>query len=535
MPVVTGYAVSPGQARGPAFIHAPELQRIDPSGGRRGDQKREHTRIRAAMDDVQAGLETDACHMTGALGADSGDVFRAQSALAGDAAIGTALAGHVEDEMDAEKAVRVVFANLARRFRQSGVEVTRARGDDIDDLARRLLLSLRGIRTHRLESMPAGSVLVARHLYPSDTVFLSRRTTVAVVAEFAGPAAHAALLAREMGVPCVGGITGLLELVASGDELLVDGSDGTVVIRPDADQDLRFATLRSEDGAGLPEDPLLPVATRDGTSVQVLANARNRDDIDQAVRSGAAGIGLFRIEPYFLASKHMPTVDELSAFLASSMEPAGERRVNIRLLDIGGDKNLPYLPLPFESDPSLGLRGIRVLLRFPELLRAQLRAILGMAAHHNIGIIVPMVTVVEDVVRVREALDVMRTELGLATLPPIGAMVETPAAALMVPELLAHVDFLSIGSNDLTQYTMAAGRENGSVRDYFLECHPAMMRLMARAVADAGSTPVCLCGELAGRPGAMPALLACGLREFSVASSLLAQVRRSVRSSGERP
>jgi phosphoenolpyruvate-protein kinase (PTS system EI component) len=274
-----------------------------------------------------------------------------------------------------------------------------------------------------------------------------------------------------------------------------------------------------------------PVVTANGASVAVMANAWNQDDVQLAIRNGADGIGLFRTEPFFMASKHLPSARDFTEFLGRCLEPLGDLRVNVRLLDIGADKNPPYLPLPPEPDPFMGLRGARVLLRYPDLLDAQLHALLDSSKRFNLGILIPMVTVESDVIRIVSACHRIAADMGMKDIPPIGAMIETPAAALAVASLVRHVDFLSIGSNDLTQYTMAAGRENALVSDYFIDDHPSVFRLIEIAVKDSGSTPISICGELAGRSSALPELLRVGLRSFSVASSLLVDVRRTLRES----
>jgi phosphoenolpyruvate-protein phosphotransferase len=539
MQILKGTAVSPGIARGKAFHHKVEVRRETNAGG--VDKKTgplhadQHERIKTAMSDVSHGLETDAQDISRVLDNDSGDIFRAQSAMMQDSSLMDELERYLgRGPIDAEEAVRAVFAIFASRFRGAKNEAVRAKGDDVEDLSRRLLFSLRGIHAHRFEGMPNGSVLVARQLFPSDTVFLSRTSTVAVVAEFAGPAAHAALLARELGIPCVGGIERIVDLTHEGDDMIVDGTKGLVLINPDQ------ATLQEyeraiEEGERTKHPSVQierqPTVTADGIDVLVMANARSQDDVALAIRNGADGIGLFRTEPFFMASKHLPTVKEFTEFLASCLEPAGELRVNVRLLDVGADKNPIYLPLPPEPDPFMGLRGVRFLLRYPDLLEAQLRALLESSRRFNIGILIPMVTLESDVVQVVDRCRKLAAEMGLTQIPPIGAMIETPAAALTVGSLTKHVDFLSIGSNDLTQYTLAAGRENPCVTDYFIDDHPAVLRLMAIAIKDAGATPISLCGELAGRKGAIPDLLRIGLRALSVASSLLTEVRQTIRRS----
>jgi phosphotransferase system enzyme I (PtsI) len=537
MLTLKGSAVSPGTARGKAFIYKSEVlletkKGEDATGPLHADQ---HERIMSAMSDVRDGLETDARDISGVLDNSSGDIFRAQAAMMQDNSVIGELERYLgRGPIDAEEAVRAVFAILASRFRGATDDSLRSRGDDIEDLSRRLLLSLRGIHAHRLEDMPSGSVLIARHLFPSDTVFLSRSSTVAVLAEFAGPAAHAALLARELGIPCVGGIARIMDFAHADDDIIVDGTKGLAFVNPDQENIQAYGRVIEE--CQQTKNPPAridrqPATTANGVNITVMANARSREDIDLAIRSGAEGIGLFRTEPFFMASKHLPSAKDFTEFLAHCLEPVSKLRVNVRLLDVGADKNPVYLPLPPEPDPFLGLRGVRVLLRYPDLLEAQLRALLDSSRRFNIGILIPMVTVESDLVQVVDAIRKLAAAMDVNEIPQIGAMIETPAAALTVRSLVKHVDFLCIGSNDLTQYTLAAGRENPSVTEYFIDDHPSVLRLMEIVIKDAGSTPVSLCGELAGRTGAIPELLRIGLRSLSVAPSLVPEIYQMIRRS----
>ena len=244
---------------------------------------------------------------------------------------------------------------------------------------------------------------------------------------------------------------------------------------------------------------------------------------------GADGIGLFRTEPFFLSTKHFPSDREFAEFLFDSLHLAQGRYVDVRLLDIGADKNPLYLHLPPEPDPFLGRRGVRVLLEYPELLEAQLRAVLEVSQHFSIGVLIPMVTTESDVMQVAQRFHQLADDMGIRTLPRLGAMIETPAAALSVPSLKKHVDFFSIGSNDLTQYTMAAGRENPLVTEYFIDDHPSILRLIELVIKESGDTPVSLCGELAGRIDVIPSLLRAGLRSFSVPAALVPDVKYAIK------
>jgi phosphoenolpyruvate-protein kinase (PTS system EI component) len=262
-----------------------------------------------------------------------------------------------------------------------------------------------------------------------------------------------------------------------------------------------------------------------------MANVRSREDVELAMERGADGIGLFRTEPFFLSAKHFPSDKEFAEFLLHSLQPARGRQVNVRLLDIGADKNPIYLRLPPEPDPFLGRRGLRVLREYPELLEAQLRAMLEVSQQFRIGILLPMVTMESDVVQVVELFHRLAVEMATQGVPRIGAMIETPAAALSISALKKHVDFFSIGSNDLTQYTMAAGRENPFVTEYFIDDHPTILRLIELVVREAGDTPVALCGELAGRIDVIPRLLRTGIRSLSVSAALVPDVKNAIRNS----
>ena len=540
MLTLVGEGVSSGLAKGKAFVYIDvlkrdtELYKVDHC-----QVDEEKARIDKAIDDVRQSLAIDAKQIESKLGKEPADIFLAQETMLLDPSVVEELKRTMEAErINAEQAVRMVFRLLAGRFRQLNDEVLRERGDDIDDLSRRLLLALAGIHAHSLENLPANTVLIARRLLPSDTVFLSRSTTVAVVAEFAGRAAHAALLARELGIPCVGGVPKLLEVVHTGDFVLVDGTEGNVVINPDSralqgyEDALNEVRKRKESMAQ--ERRIESTVTLDGIEVSVMANVRSRVDVELAMELGADGIGLFRTEPFFMSSKHFPSDREFADFLLDSLRPAQGKYVDVRLLDIGADKNPIYLHLPPEPDPFLGRRGVRVLLEYPDLLNAQLRAILEVSQQFRIGVLIPMVTTESDVVQVAELLHRLADEMDIGELPRIGAMVETPAAALSIPSLKKHVDFFSIGSNDLTQYTMAAGRENPMVTQYFIDDHPTVLRLIKFVVEESGDTPVSLCGELAGRINVMHNVLGTGLRSLSVAVSLVPDVKNAIRNLGSK-
>jgi phosphoenolpyruvate-protein phosphotransferase len=404
------------------------------------------------------------------------------------------------------------------------------RADDIEDLYRRMLGVLVGVEAHRLENLPEDTIVVARRLLQSDTVFLSRKSCAAILVEVAGPAAHSTILARELAVPCVGQVRELTSRIRTGDEVLVDGNVGRIAINPtkqaikthDAARD-RFV----QQSARARKNRFVTARTIGGTTVEVMANVGSREDVARAAESGADGIGLFRTESFFLAAKAMPAADEFGRHLAHCLEPVGNRIVNLRLLDIGGDKNVPYLSLPFELNPFLGRRGVRLLFDFPSLLEIQLQAALTVSQQYPIRVLVPLVTFAEEIGRVKGTIKKMARREHVEP-PPVGAMIETPAAALSVSSICRQADFLCIGTNDLTQYVMAADRESSLVSDYFRDDHSVVLGLLRSIVANAGNTPVSLCGELAARREVLDKVLDVGIRTLSVAPLSIPAIKEAI-------
>jgi len=530
---LSGLGVSPGLAVGQAFVYRDILHDLERYEIGPHQVEYEHGRIERAVEKVLADLGRSAERVEAELNTDLALIFRAHEAMLHDPSLTKQLREELEHELvNAEQVVKRVFRRWERKFRATANEETRDRGDDVADLSRQLLQALAGIQMHVLENMSPDSVLVARRLLPSDTVHLSRTSVVAVVAEFGGSASHAALLTREMGIPAVTQVPAACDAIAPGDTVLVDGFAGTVVVAPDAETQAGFAQRVAEhriSWAAARERCREPATTVDGVTTTVMANIGCREDAVVAADNGADGVGLYRLEQLYLSRKALPTEDELLEIMRSTVEPVAGKPITIRLLDVGADKKLPSLDLSAEVNPFLGRRGVRILLAYPELLETQLRALARLSREQDIRILVPMVTLAQEMPRVRGLLAGATAAVGVERPPPLGAMIETPAAALCVAEILQYADFLSIGTNDLTQYTMAAGREDPLVSDYFRDDHPAVLRLL-RLVSDAvGDIPLTLCGELAGRVDVLPFLLGVGIRSLSVAPPLVPTVKGAVR------
>jgi phosphoenolpyruvate-protein phosphotransferase len=434
--------------------------------------------------------------------------------------------------LTAEAAVRRVLQRWYHKFEALDNQTFRQRADDVMDLGRNIIRRLRGEQGDGFNAIPQGSILVAEHLLPSDVVLLPKANVAAVVVETLGQGSHAALLAREKGIPTVAEVPGILSQVSNGTDLLVDGFRGTVVVAPQDATRTEFLERMENWRATLVRCKAAcrqPARTLDGRLIDVEANIGVHDDVELALDNGADGVGLLRIEQLYFARPVPPTEDELFRELESLITPLGDRPVTVRLLDIGGDKPLPYLGLPPTPNPVLGRRGVRLLLHYAQLVRTQIGAILKLSQGHSVRVLIPMVTLEDDIRRMRETFDAMSTDRKVTNPPAFGAMVETPAAALEIPALVKHVDFFCVGTNDLTQYTLAAARDDASVNDYYLDSHESVMRLLGIILADAGKRPVTLCGELAGREAFVPRLLQMGFRALSVAPTVIPTTKEVIR------
>jgi len=486
-----------------------------------------------AFDQTRAELQDAARRVAEQFTAQLADIFRAHEMMLDSLLSSTEFVQELQGSLiNAEAVVRRVFGRWQEKFHSLSDETFQQHADDLADLGRKVLRHLEGKDADRLQNVPAGSVLVLQRLLPSDVVALSRRDVPAIVVESLGPGSHAALLAREKSLPTVADFPGVLERIGDGDEVLVDAYRGAIILAPNEETRAEFherlktyqATLARCRGACR-----APARTLDGELVKVEANLSASDEVELALDNGADGVGLFRIEQLYFARALPPTETELLDELRAITSPLRDKPLTIRLLDIGGDKTVPFLRLPAEANPLLGKRGVRLLLEYPQLTQTQLAALLRLSQERQLRVLVPMVTLEEDIQAMRDVFEGMCTELGIQQRPAFGAMIETPAAALSVPAIAQHVDFLCVGTNDLTQYTLAAGRDDPTVTRYFRDTHSSLLRLLGIIIADAEQMPLTLCGELAGREEMLPQLLALGFRSFSVAPSLIPGTKELIR------
>ena len=530
-----GIRIAPGLASGPVWLAgdildcSAEAQRIEPH-----QVDAEMERIRRAFTRVGAELDESARRVGEQIDPSLGEIFHAHRLML-ESLLST---NEFEKELRASlttaaEAVKKIFRKWEAKFAAIHDETLRQRADDMLDLARRVLRQLEGVEAFGLAAMPAGSVLVTERLLPSDVIAFSPRDVKAIVVESLGQGSHAAVLAREKNIPTLAGVPGLLSRIRLGDEVLVDAFREALIISPEratrSDFELRLDTYRASLFT-CRGDCGRPAITRDGQAVSVEANLAAHVSVDTVIENGADGVGLFRIEELYFARELPPSEEELFSELQRLVAPLRETPVTIRLLDIGGDKAISSLRLPFELNPLLGTRGVRLLLAYPQLARIQLKTLLRLSQTQDIRILVPMVTLERDMQQLRELLVTVAHEMAIEKLPLLGAMIETPAAALSVGQIVKHADFLSVGTNDLTQYTMAAGRDNATVSDYYEETHPSMIRLLGIIIEEASGKPVSICGELAGREEVIPTLLEIGFRALSISPPLIPATKALIRS-----
>jgi phosphoenolpyruvate-protein kinase (PTS system EI component) len=347
-----------------------------------------------------------------------------------------------------------------------------------------------------------------------------------------------ALLTQEIGIPAISGVKNIFSKITAGDRILVDGFSGKIIISPDEETEQNFLKRISDFknfSLLLAEKSKEKVTTGDGTGISVMANIDNRENTETAIANGADGIGLYRTETLFFSRKVMPSEDELFDSMYETLEPVGkEKPVTLRLADIGGDKKIPFLHFSSAYESFLGKRGVRLLLDYPEFLNLQFRAFLRISEEFNAKILVPMITFSYEMKKMKDCLEQAAIHIGIKKIPPLGAMIEIPAAALCIDDIAEYSDFFSIGSNDLTQYTMAAGRENPHVNDYFADDHEAVFKLIKMISKNKSGKPVAICGRLAGKEEKIPELLNLGIRELSVVPPLLPFVKDIIRNTSIR-
>ncbi len=454
------------------------------------------------------------------------------------------LTGEIEtmitsDKVNSEFAIETVCTNYANVFASMGDELMQQRATDMRDIKTRMQKVLMGVESVDIAALPEGSVILAKDLTPSMTAGINPANVTGIVTELGGRTSHSAILARALEIPAVVALTGILSEVKNGDVLVLDGTDGTVLVDP---EDSILAEYQGKRAAFLKEKKELeqyigkPSVTKDGVHVEIVANIGKPEDVDKVLQYDGEGVGLFRTEFLFMDRDAMPTEEEqFEAYKKVAVAMDG-KPVIIRTLDIGGDKEIPYMGLEKDENPFLGYRAVRFCLdRKDDVYRPQLRALLRASAFGNIKIMIPLVTCIDEYRQVKALVEEIKEELtekGYAFNKdiPLGIMVETAAASLIADIFAKEVDFFSIGTNDLTQYTMSVDRGNDKISYLYSTFNPAVLRSIKRIISCAREEGIMvgMCGEAASDPMMIPLLLAFGLNEFSMSPSAILRARKMI-------
>jgi len=533
---LTGLPGAPGIVSGPARHFRP----LDPEipTGSSGDPEAEWEALTRALDQVRIEIRTARESVAARAGDYSAAIFDAHLLFLDDEALlGPARHAIFDDGKNAAEAWHEAAEAVADDYRALDDEYLQVRAEDLTGVARQVVAALTGVAATGTLSAPG--IVVAADLTPADTASLDRDLALGIATTAGSPTSHSAILARSLGIPAAVGLGEELLSVPEGAELLLDGDAGTVHVEPDAElaaEYKRRAATREQAAQSARAAAAEPAVTLDGRRIEVVANIGSPEDVATAIENGAEGVGLLRTEFLFLERDSMPSEDEQVAAYTSVAKGLEGRPLILRTLDVGADKPLPYLPQRPEANPFLGVRGIRLALEQPELLETQLRAVLRTAAEYPLKVMFPMVATLEEYRQAKAVLADVRAGLERAGAPTpdeldVGVMIEVPAAALAAEQFAPEVDFFSLGTNDLTQYTMAAERGNAAVAGLADGLHPSVLRLI-RTVAEAANERgkwAGICGELASDPVAVPVLVGLGIAELSANAPAIPAVKQAVR------
>ncbi|MDW8800123.1 phosphoenolpyruvate--protein phosphotransferase [Clostridium sp. A1-XYC3] len=534
--MIKGIAASKGYAIGTVLIKEDtevkvEERRIEDIQGEKDRFERALKASKEQLQQIKEKAEKE-------LGADKAAVFESHMMLLEDPEFaGAVLMGIESSKVNAEKALEDVLNMYAGIFAAMEDEYMRERGADIKDVGSRILANLAG-KAVGISEYKDNTVVVAHDLTPSDTAQLDRSKVIAFLTNIGGRTSHSAIMARTLEIPAVVGLQDITSAVKDGDTVIVDGVEGIAIVNPDAETVKAYEAKKEaykKEREELKKLIDVKTVTKAGKRVEVAGNIGKPEDVHQVLANGGDGIGLFRTEFLYMDRDDMPGEEEQFESYKYAVEKMEGRPVVIRTLDIGGDKKLPYLPLPEEMNPFLGYRAIRLCLDRTDIFKIQLRALLRASAFGNLKIMFPMISSLEEFLKSKEILeecmDELRTEgkefnENLET----GIMVEIPAAAVNADELAKYVDFFSIGTNDLIQYTLAADRMNEKISYLYNPMHPAVLKLIKMTIEAAHKEGKwCgMCGEMAGDEKAIPTLVEYGLDEFSMSASSILNAKKLI-------
>lgn len=533
-----GIAASDGIAIASAF----RLTEPDLSFKKRSitDASDEIKRLYAAIDVSKDELLTIQQRTLKDLGSSEAEVFKAHGAILSDPELLNRIKSTIEKEkVNAEYALTKVTDGYIKIFNSmTDNEYIRQRSSDIRDVTKRVLSHLLRVPLVDPALIHHKVIIIAHDLTPSDTAQFVPSYVLGIVSDMGGRTSHSAIMSRSLEIPAVVGFKGRLADIKNGDTVIVDGSTGNVIVNPSEAQTDEYTQKQADyrqRKSKLADFKHQMTSSSDGKHPIIAANIGTLDDLDGAIENGAEGIGLFRTEFLYMDSNHLPTEDEQFNVYKTVLQKMDKKPVIIRTADIGGDKDLPYLDVPKEANPFLGYRAIRMSLDKPDIFRTQVRALLRASSFGNLSVMFPMITTINELKKAKnifnqERIKLIREKVRVKPVK-IGIMVEVPAAAILADQFANEVDFMSIGTNDLIQYIMAADRGNRMVSYLYQPYNPAVLR-MIKHIIDAchdNNLPAYMCGEMAGDQTAIPILVGMGLNEFSMSASSILKSRASIK------
>jgi phosphotransferase system enzyme I (PtsI) len=537
-----GSGVSPGIAIGRALILEKDVGSVYRVPIKEADVDNEIRRLHSALESTKEGLAELKAKVSRSIGDEYASIFDAHLMIVGDPGFSDQIEARiVEERINAEWALQLVKEELEARFESFEDPYLRDRGEDIRDVSDSVLKNLLGIAHHDLSEIDHDVIILADDLTPSDTIHFNRRPIVGFATASGGRTSHTSIIAKSLFMPAVIGVPRVTEVIDNEELVIVDGYEGTIVVNPTpalVEEYRSKVTRHAEYERKLLENRDLDAVTKDGVPIRLQANIELIQEVDDAIRFGARGVGLYRSEFLYISkSPDLPNEDEhfeICRSLAKAMEP---EPVVIRTFDLGGKKLARDVIGTKEDNPVLGLRGLRLCMKHRDMFETQLRGILRASAHGNIKIMFPLVSSVQEVRQAKALLKEIKGDLvlnGIRFNPDVevGIMIEVPAAAMMADVLATEVDFFAIGTNDLIQYSLAIDRGNENVSYLYEPLHPALLRLL-KFVIDSGKAagiPVSVCGEMAAHPLFAIALVGLGLETFSMNPSTIPVIKNVIRS-----